>query len=249
MAEDNLALCFPQLPARSRESIKQASIEHSACAVFELAWLWYRPMPSVLQTINSLKVHPDFKNSAGGKIVISPHLGSWEILNLWLAEQGPLISLYKPSDDETLDHFIREKRSRNGAQLAPANTAGLRHLFRGLRAGATCLVLPDQRPADKTAGINAPFYGVPALTSLLVSNICRKQNCEVYIASALRDTLLGQYQLRLDKLDRDQFMTSDVDGASYLNHCIEQCIGSDLEQYQWIYRRFDRPVYSALHTS
>ncbi len=246
MAEANLKLCFPDMAEIERARLIRQSIHHTVCALFELAWAWYRPMNRILQRVRHTDIDPDFFNSTAGRIIIAPHHGSWELLNLWLADQGPLISLYKPAEDGKIDQFMRNSRSRNGAQLAPANTSGLRQLMRGLKSGASCMILPDQRPGEKTAAVDAPFFGVAAPTSLLVSNICRKINCEIYIAAALRHLDSGEYGLKIKRLDHSRFVVDDLQSAGYLNECIESFIRSALDQYQWTYRRFDWYTYLPL---
>ncbi len=246
MAEANLKLCFPAMAEVERARLIKQSIHHTVCALFELAWAWYRPMKKIMQRVRHEDIDPDFLNNRSGRIIIAPHHGSWELLNLWLADQGPLISLYKPAEDDTVDRFICRSRSRNGAQLVPANTAGLRRLLRGLKSGTSCMILPDQRPGEKTAAVDAPFFGVTTPTSLLVSNICRKINCEVYIAAALRHLDSGDYGLKIKRLDHSRLVVDDLQSASYLNARIESFIRSALEQYQWTYRRFDWPTYLPL---
>lgn len=222
----------------------QKSIHHTCCAFFELAALWYRPVPEVLDLIVQKDIDESFLNSKQAKIVIAPHHGSWELLNLWLADRGPLYSLYKPTSNVTLDQFIISKRTRNSAELVPVNTAGLRRLLKGLKQGDKCMILPDQRPGKNTSMVEAPFYGHLAPTSLLIKNLARKVDCNVYIAAITRNLDSGQYHLTVRQLERESFIQDDLASATYLNTSIENFIQCSLEQYQWPYRRFDRHTYN-----
>lgn len=197
--------------------------------------------------VTTQDIDEQFHQDSHAKIIIAPHHGSWELLNLWLANHGPLYSLYKPARSAALDQFIINKRSRNNAHLVPVNTSGLRNLMKGLKNGASCMILPDQRPGKKTSRIEAPFFHKAAPTTLLIKSLARKIDCEVFIAAMTRDLETGTYQLTVRLLDRDKFLQEDLSSASYLNSSIEKFIQSSLAQYQWPYRRFDRHLYNGLN--
>ena len=239
----NVQLCFPHYDKDQRRTLVRASIDHTCCAFLELAVLWYRPVDQVMKLISAQDLDPAFQQDDHGKIIIAPHHGSWELLGLWMGSNHRLISLYKPSKSTLLDRFLIDKRGRSGAQLAPTNTAGLRQLLQGLKNGANVIILPDQRPAAGTARVDAPFFGHPAPTSLLVRNLAARVDCNIYIAAASRDLNTASYHLTIKKLDREEFLRGDMESAVYLNESIEAFINGNLEQYQWPYRRYERSTY------
>jgi len=219
---------------------------HTNCSFFELAAIWHHSLHRVLANIQSESVDERFYQSKKAKIVIAPHHGSWEMLNLWLSDQGPLYSLYKPARFAATNEYVLQKRARNGAFLAPSTTAGLRHLLKGLKSNATVMILPDQRPASNTAQIEASFMGYPAATSLLIKKLLDKVDCDVFIASMRRNLKAASYHLKLKALDVDTLKKDDLESANYMNLAIEDLIQDDLSQYQWTYRRFPIHYYHAL---
>ncbi len=243
-ADKSVELCLFELPESARTSVSQQSIVHTCCAFLELAYLWYKPIDLVLAQVASQHISERYLHSDQGNIIIAPHHGSWELLNLWLAQQGPLFSLYKPARSKKLDEFVLYHRTRNGAQLVPGNTAGLRKLLCGLKDGANVMILPDQRPAAGTAQAKAMFFSHPAPTSLLIKNLAGKAECEIHIAAATRDLSSGKFHIRLESLDKQLFLQDDIASAQYLNSSIEQFVAKEIEQYQWPYRRFARALYS-----
>ncbi len=224
----------------------EKALWHTNCNFFELAALWHHPVDQLMRLVKSESVDEKFFQSDKAKIVIAPHHGSWEMLNLWLAENETLFSLYKPARSSAIDQYVLQKRSRNGAILAPSTTAGLRHLLRGLKQNHTVMILPDQRPADHTAQIEAQFFNYPAMTSLLIKKLLCKVEADVFIASMQRDFVDPGYHLHLQALDYNPLIQSDLESANYMNAAIENLVRQDISQYQWSYRRFPIQYYHAL---
>jgi KDO2-lipid IV(A) lauroyltransferase len=229
-----------------QKAMTKRSLWHINCNFFELAAIWHHPLEQVLNYVKTEAVDEQFYQSQKPKIIIAPHHGSWEMLNLWLSGQGPLYSLYKPARSPSLNQYVLQKRSRNGAFLAPSTTAGLRHLLKGLKKNGTVMILPDQRPARNTAQIEATFFGYPAATSLLIKKLLDKVECDVFLASMQRNLDQPGYHLKLKELDSKQLRTSDLVSANYMNASIEALVRDDIAQYQWAYRRFPIRYYHAL---
>jgi len=240
----NIKLCFPELSNSEQRNLIFESLHHTCCAFIELASLWNLPIDTVLTEIKIKNIDKHFFNSDKVNIVIAPHHGSWEMLNLWLASSGISYSLYKPARSNGVDQYVLQKRSRNNAILVPANTSGLRQLLQGLKkTKASCMILPDQRPATRTAQVDAPFYNFPAPTSLLIKRLSSKLDCDIYIASATRDLDTASYQLSIKLLEHSEFLKDDLQSATYLNESIQNIIKEQKSQYQWAYRRFNKEVY------
>lgn len=241
--QQNIELCFAEFTPVQRHKLIKDALVHTCCAFFELAALWHKPIDRVLAMITRSDIDPQFFTSNKARIIIAPHHGSWELLNLWLAQQGSLYALYKPAKKQTLDRYIYARRTRNGATLVPANIAGLRSLLQGLKSHATCMILPDQKPAANMAQTPSLFYGHAADTGLLVKKLASKLDCEVYLAAVTRNLDQADYHLKIQALDREPVIADDQTSALYLNQSIESLISQQVCQYQWAYRRFAESVY------
>jgi len=169
-------------------------------------------------------------------IVLSPHLGAWELAGLYLSTQGPTTTLYKPQPE--LDWLIREVRARRGAELVPTDSRGIRKLMQALKRGEYVGILPDQEPRANRGSIFAPFFGVPAFTMLLINRLARKTGARVIFMFAER--LPGRQGFRVHCLPAPEAIDSedDLEGATALNAGIEACVRVCPEQYVWAYKRF-----------
>jgi KDO2-lipid IV(A) lauroyltransferase len=242
----NIRLCFPDLNSLQQKQLGNESIWHTSCSFLEPAYLWQRPVQQALNQITKINVPESFYQSGKARIIIAPHHGSWELLNLWLAHQGELFSLYKPARNERIDRYIYKCRTRNGARLVAVNTSGLKSLLQALKNKKTCMILPDQRPGKNMAHTMAPFFDFQVSTPLLINKLCQKIDSDVFIGAVTRNLQTAKYEVSLQALDRDQLALDDQHSATYLNKCIEKFVSSHISQYQWSYRRFRKEDYDKL---
>ena len=217
------------------------SLEETAALWMEMGLVWRAPVDRALARVTRIRGRALLESAleAGrGVLVLSPHLGNWELLNLWLASRAPLTALYEPLRDPGLDAWVRQARQRAGAQLVPTDASGLRALLRALRTGGMAAILPDQVPT-RGAGRDASFFGRPALTMTLVQRLLRSTGAEPLMATALR--VPDGFELHFD---RPVVGLDDPDprrAAQALNASVEQCIALAPAQYQWSYKRFKHP--------
>ncbi len=244
--KQNIKLCFPEFNYLQQQSLIRESIFHTCCAFIEPAYIWNREVEKVLNKVEIQQLDNSFKQSKKARIIIAPHHGSWEILSYWLAQYGELYALYKPARKASIDNYIFEKRSRNGARLVATNTAGIRQLLKGMKKNAICVILPDQRPGINMASSDSYFFSQPVRTSLLVKNLASKVDCDIFICAITRDIKKGKYQLKLQSMDVSKILQSDQESANYLNEEIQDFISQDICQYQWSYRRFTDAAYQKL---
>ena len=97
--------------------------------------------------------------------------------------------------------------------------------------------MPDQRP-KQGEGVIAPFFGVPALTMVLLSRLAERTRANVLFAFAER--LPRGKGFRLHFLEAPSGIADeDLSRAcAALNHGVEQCVEIAFAQYQWTYKRF-----------
>ena len=181
------------------------------------------------------------------KILLLPHLGSWETLGIWLGGHCEAIMLYKQRKPEhrEMDDFVLSKRSRYGGEMVPTTKKGLRRLLQGLRQGKTLVLLPDQKPRRRKAHIDSTFFGQSARTTTLVHSLCSRIECDVFLASVCRSDPPGEFELSIRPLEYARLAEDEVRSAQYMNDQIEALVRTRPGQYQWGYRRFSKDAYEA----
>lgn len=242
-AQENIALCLADLAPSEQKRIFRETIRHTCYALNELGAVFCWPADEVLQQVTSFDICEEFELSTRGKIILAPHLGSWETLGLWLGKNCDAMILYKRRKNKDLDRFINQARSRSGGTPIPTNSHGLRKLLIGLKEGRNLLILPDQKPGKNKARIASEFFGADAPTTTLVRNLNSKIDCDVFLATIYRSSPPGEFGLRIQPLEREILANDEASSAQYMNDQIEQLVRQFPEQYQWGYRRFSNSAY------
>ena len=235
----NIALCFPELDAKEQIRLRNRNLREFGKTYVEIAHLWLRPADEVLALVREVRGGELLERRDGkGLIVLSPHLGAWELAGLHLAAQGPTAIFYKPQ--QYLDDMILASRARSGAELAPITAKGIRILVQALERGDYVGILPDQEPKADKGAVFAPFFGIPAFTMLLVNRLARRTGVPVIFMFAER--LKGTQGFRMHCIPAPTGIDSedDIEAATALNRGIEQCVAVCPEQYVWPYKRFRR---------
>ncbi|HKJ95059.1 MAG TPA: lysophospholipid acyltransferase family protein [Gammaproteobacteria bacterium] len=241
IARVNMELAFPEQPQGWRRRMARRSLQETAKTMLELGPLWYRPVPDVLRLIRFVDGE-DVVDSAldrgRGMLVIAPHLGAWELLQMWLAQRTTLHALYRPPRQQALESLITRGRSRSGATFWPATPSGVRALFKALRNGESVGVLPDQQPPEE--GVFVPFFGHPAKTMTLFSKLARRSGAPVIIGWAERLPRGRGFRVHWRPVDAAVGNADAEAGAAAMNRAIEDAVRELPEQYQWTYRRYSR---------
>lgn len=239
----NLQACYPDMDPRERKRIGRNSMTHYVRGVFEAGMLWHWPMEKIFtyfdEPVGQHALNAAISDGAG-LILAAPHCGAWELLNLYMMRYGMGAALYKPGKYPKIDAALLEKRRRSGAQMVPANPAGLRTMFKLLRKGQSVALLPDQEPT-RGEGHFAPFFGVEALTGVLLPRMARRAAVPVLFVVCAR-LPKGRYRVHIFKADESIHSDNTRSALTAVNRGIEECIAVDTSQYLWAYKRFrNRP--------
>jgi len=242
VAARNLALCFPELPAKERARLRRDALAATAQTALECARLWTRPATENVALVREVHGLPLFEQALAapaGLIVAAPHLGNWELLNQWLASRTPLTIVYRAPRQPVLEGVLRRGRGVPGVTQLRAEPGAVRGLLRTLQGGGVLGILPDQQP-KQGEGVFAPFFGVPALTMTLLPRLAQRTGATVLFAFAARrgqgdgfDVHLLPAPAGLDHPDPER-------AAAALNAGVEACARQVPAQYQWTYKRFGR---------
>ncbi len=235
----NIGLCLPQLSREEQLRLRDANLAQLARTYLEIGYLWLRPLEQVFAQVREVSGAEHLQRPPGkGLIVLSPHIGAWELAGQHLTRQGPTAIFYKPQ--KYLDDLILAARRRNGATLAPITAKGIRVLVQALERGDYVGILPDQEPKADKGAVFAPLFGTPAFTMLLVNRLARRTGAPVIFMFAER--LPDCAGFRIHCIPAPEGIDSDDDGvaAAALNRGIEQCVLTCPDQYVWSYKRYRR---------
>lgn len=236
----NVAMCLPELPQTERERIVRESLISAGRVACELPGIWARSREatlSLLREVEGRELVERARADGRGALVLSPHLGSWELGGLYLSTLGPTTSMYRPPRVRGMDAFYRSRRARFGAELVPADGTGVRAVIAALREGGIVGLLPDQDPGFG-AGIFVPYFGVLANTSPLFAKLLRKTGALGLSCTTLRLPDARGFRLRIRPLSEDLLVEDEEQATTAMNRELERLVREAPEQYLWSYKRF-----------
>jgi Kdo2-lipid IVA lauroyltransferase/acyltransferase len=226
---DNLSQAGLLDAARLRDSA-----HHAGMLVTESPFIWFRPPAEVIERTQcaDASLLAESMKSGRGLILLTPHLGSFEVAARYCASFGPLTALYKPPKQPGLRNLLEAARPGANLQTAPANLSGVRQLLRALKRGEAVGILPDQVP-DAGNGDWAPFFGRDAYTMTLPAKLAAATGAPVMMIAAQRQVGAG-WLVRVELL-------AEPPSPAAINRAMEAMIRRCPEQYLWGYNRYKAP--------
>jgi KDO2-lipid IV(A) lauroyltransferase len=238
-ASVNLAICYPGLSSRERRALLRESFAHTGRCLLELGRIWCgrdQGLPAIVREVRGREVFDRARALGKGVILVTPHLGSWEFLSVFMPRLAPATCIYRPPRVAEMDDIVRSGRARHGTRFAPTGASGVRALQRALERGELACMLPDQDPGHG-AGVFVPFFGHLANTGTLVGRLARRSGAPVVIVTALRATG-GRFDVVFGEVEAAAGADDPAAAAAALNRAVERCVRAAPDQYLWSYKRF-----------
>jgi len=223
------------------------AIANSGKLFSDCLWIWKNSQKAVkLVEIQNWDVVESAINEGRGLVMLTPHLGGFEVIPRVLAQHFPATVLYRPPRQAWLNEVVEAERAYPNMEFVPTNLNGVRQMTRALMRGEAIGILPDQVPSGKE-GVWVPFFGRPAYTTPLPARLANRNHTPVLMFTAKRKSL-GQGWLmevtRLAPLSEDAVLA-----ATEINHALEQAILKAPEQFIWAYNRYKHPTGAELPPS
>ena len=247
-----IGLALPELDAAGRERLWRRSLRHQGRNLAELAQLAGSPgqrarLLSGVEVVG--QAHFDraleLAGPDRGLVVVTAHLGNWEICLAALAARGHRVSvvhhgLRRPG----LSTWLGGVRAREGdVELVELGSARPGHLLASIRAGRHLVAAMDQN-ARADEGDFVPFFGAPACTRR--GPVVFASRLGVPLLPVLTHRLAGGQGHRIEFRPPIELPPASpggldavvVDGLTRVNRVIEAGIRAHPEQWIWSHRRF-----------
>ena len=173
-----------------------------------------------------------------GVILVTGHIGSWEVMGRWLAtvKHLPVTVVAKQPRDAAFARYVRKMREGAGFAVLDRGDS-VRDLLRALRGGGVVLLLSDQNSGD----IFLPFFGVPAGTAVGPATIAARTGAPlVPIYSIQREDgslhVTFEPAIPIDSTADKSREVARVTGC--VNASLEAMIRRYPEQWLWLHDRW-----------
>lgn len=176
-----------------------------------------------------------------GVVLVSGHLGNWELSAAYLAARGlPVDAIAMHMANPLSDDFFRRTRERLGISVVFDDEA-VRRIPRAFKEGRTVGFLSDQA-AKGLASTFVPFFGRPARTPRGAAVFALRGDLPVVFLVAIRQPDL-RYKVFFEEVPvtRTGDREADVDAlVARYTQVLERYVTRFPEQYFWQHRRWKR---------
>lgn len=182
-------------------------------------------------------------NAQQGLLLITPHLGSYDLAGRYISEQLPfsLTAMYKPPKIKIFDQIMQLGRVRGKGKTAPTNLQGVKQIIKALRASEATIILPDHVPnPPEGEGVWVQFFNKPALTMTLASKLAHINGVRTLFFVGERLPNGKGFILHITPLS-GCLNGNKFHDAQLINDNVEQWIRKFPEQYLFAYNRFKSP--------
>jgi KDO2-lipid IV(A) lauroyltransferase len=246
LAHRNLCVAFPELSASARRRIARQSFQHLALVLLEGCAALGRSTDAVARriTVEGLEHLRAVMVRHGRALVVTAHLGNWELLTLAPVLTGyPMTVVARTLDSAALGAWADRLRRTAGVEVVDKRAA-VRPLLAALRRGRLVGVLMDQN-ATRREGVFVPFFGREASTSRAVALLAIRTGAPV-IPAFTRRVSPGRHAIAIGP-PLPSPAASDPDPVRTLTaactRAIEEAVRATPEQWLWAHDRWrTRPV-------
>jgi KDO2-lipid IV(A) lauroyltransferase len=242
VVERQVAAAFPEFDAARVRDVARASFESLGRTAVEAALLPSLGRQGVLdlfERVDGWELLEEARAEGRGVIIVTGHLGNWEIGGSYVAARGvPIDGIARGMANPLFDRYLTETRERLGMRIVHDADA-VRRTPRALREGRAVAFLSDQG-ALGLASTYVPFFGRLAKTPRGPAVFALRLGTPTLFAVAVRQPN-GRFVLSFERVeivdtgDRER----DVDATvTRYTQALERWVRRAPEQYFWQHRRW-----------
>jgi len=238
IADKNLQLSFPDMPAAERNRIIKKVYQNTGIAMFEtgIAWWWPDWRLKRKIKIEGLDLVESVRSEGKGVFAILFHFLSLEVHARAVGLFQPAVGLYRPHNNALMEYLQTKGRGRsNKYLLGKKNVKGF---LQALEDGELCGYLPDQDYGPNRA-VFVPLFAIPdAATTTGTSIFANHSNAVTLVSTFDRLPCAQGYVLRFYRPEHEIPSGNDETDARHVNKEVEKAVLANPEAYMWMHRRY-----------
>jgi KDO2-lipid IV(A) lauroyltransferase len=245
IVKHNLRFIYPDWPADRIRELSLRIFQHVGITVLEVCQLSRFSREDILRKVRVRGEEHllDAVNTSKGTILISAHLGNWEIANMLVScyVRTPLVLVARRMWPNALNQWVYRFRSRFGSVVLDKGGA-FSKMGQVLRRGGAVALLIDQGTLF-SEGIETHFFGKTVTATPAAAILARRYNSAVLPVFCIREkdgtfTAIVEPPLSFRK-------TKDIRGdlrynTQMMNDAVERAIRAYPQQWFWLHKRWKR---------
>lgn len=241
----NLEIAYPEKTVTERKQILDGTFENLGRVLGEVSQFGKYSTKDLVRMVDfddeSMALYREHKDSGGGVILATGHMGNWEMLVFaFSALYDPVSYLARPLDNPKIELMLTRLRTKFGNRpINKNNSANL--AIKILRNGGSLGVLSDVN-AHTRVGVFVPFFDVPACTPSGAAMMAIRSNSLIVPVVCVWDKTTSRYKLLRGRQVAPAF-TGDrkrdiVETTAAFTAELEKLIRQYPEQWMWIHKRW-----------
>lgn len=242
VVERQLATAFPEWTRDRVRAVARGSYANLGRTSVETALLPSQSPARIIALFEKVEGWDIVEERLGrgrGLIVVTGHLGNWELGGAYLAARGLRVdAVARHMANPKFDRYLTRTRQAIGMTVVHDHLA-VRRVPRSLREGRTVAVLVDQG-AIGLASTWVPFFGRLAKTPRGPAVFALRLNAPIVLGVAIRQPS-GRYRLVFEAIEVDPKGEREVEVdriVTAYTAALERRVREAPEQYFWQHRRW-----------
>jgi KDO2-lipid IV(A) lauroyltransferase len=243
VGDENLRRSFPERSAEEREQILRGVYRSLGWQLAEFCQMPHYTAEQASKFIcyDGLEYYLAARDRGRGVLVLTGHLGAWELSSFYHSLMGyPMSMVIRRLDNPLVDTFVNRIRSLHGNRVIHKDDFA-RGLITAMANGETVGILMDTNMTPPQ-GVFVPFFGVEACTATAMARVALRSDAAVVPGFLVWHEDEQRYVLvfgealtlvRTGDTERDI-----VANTALFTATIEQYIRRTPEQWLWVHRRW-----------
>jgi KDO2-lipid IV(A) lauroyltransferase len=239
----NLEMAFPEKTEVERKTILRALYRSLGWQIGEFCKMsgYTAEQASKFIRYDGLEHYLAAREKGRGVLVLTGHLGAWELSSFYHSLMGyPMSLVIRRLDNPLVDEFVNRIRCLHGNRVIHKDDFA-RGLLTSMQRGETVGILMDTNMTPPQ-GVFVPFFGVEACTASGLARVALHSGAAVLPGFLLWEEAEKKYVLRFGEeleLIRTGDMAHDiVANTALFTATIEAYVRRYPEQWLWMHRRW-----------
>ncbi len=236
----NFEIAFPSLNYKEKLNLAKKTLQFMGINIVEFAriplYVKKNQILEITKIVQGRDILDKYKNK--GAILITGHIGNWEIANVSLAGYGyKMVCLAYRQKNKEINDLINGIRTSLGSEII-YHDQPLKKMLQALKSGNFLAFLADQN-ALRHRGVFVDFFGLPASTISFPAKLSLKYNVPmIYIYNHFNEKT-KEYEIYAKEIDVSKFDKNDIKGLTQeFTKEIEETIKKKPHQYLWTHKRW-----------
>jgi KDO2-lipid IV(A) lauroyltransferase len=239
----NLEIAFPEKTERERRDILRGEFRSLGWQIGEFCKMrgYSAAQASEFIRYDGLEHYLAARDAGAGVLVLTGHLGAWELSSFYHSLMGyPMSLVIRRLDNPLVDSFVNAIRSLHGNRVIHKDDFA-RGLLTAMHRGETVGILMDTNMTPPQ-GVFVPYFGVEACTATALARVALKTGAAVLPGFLVWEPTEKKYVLRFgERLELVRSGEAEADivaNTALFTATIEAYVRRYPEQWLWVHRRW-----------